>query len=115
MAEYLREKRNLRTGKAKGEHGRPKTGERKRRANSPVHLATEIYLVLRGSLAVIYPTQSQDHIDERAMSLAAKLKGVEAESIHIHFNKSKHNRRLPYRILGHTEEESRPTFVVDVL
>src|SRR5262249_53272682 len=87
MAEYLREKRNLRTGKAKGEPGAPKTGERKRRANSPVHLATEIYLLLRGTLPMIYPYQSEAHIDERAMSLAAKLKGVEPESIYIHFKK----------------------------
>ena len=125
IIEFLGGKRSLRTGRAKGDSlggkrsakgkaGRPRMSEMKRRPRSPAHLATEIYLVLRGILPMIYPNKSETDIRDRAMYLAAKLKGVGTEAIQNHLDKSK-NDRLPYRVYGYQEEDSPKWWSPDLL
>jgi hypothetical protein len=115
VAEFLSGERNLHTGRAKGEAGRPRWSEKQRRAFSPTHRATEIFLLLRDMLPMIYPKRSKAHIHDRAMLLATMMvKGVSTEAIQIHLNKSKADRP-PYRIYGHHEEDSPREFVLDLL
>lgn len=119
VAEFLDGTRKLSTGRAKGETkndaGAPKQSEKLRRAFSPAHRATEIFLLLRDMLPMIYPKQSEADIRDRAMLLAAMMvKGVSTKAIQNHLDKSKDDR-LPYRIYGHHEEDSPHEFALDLL
>jgi hypothetical protein len=106
IAEFLSGERNLRTGRAKGEPGAPRQSEKLRRSHNRTHQAAEIFFVIRDTLPRIYPEKSQTDIRDRAMSLAAKLKGVDdPETIQNYLEKSKADR-LPYRVFGYEEEDS---------
>jgi hypothetical protein len=105
VAEFVEGKRSLRSGRAKSKSGAPRQSEKQRRARAIAHQAAEIFFVIRDTLPRIYPKQSQADIRDRALLLAATLKGVETETITNHLKKSKDDR-LPYRIYGYEEEDS---------
>jgi hypothetical protein len=115
VAEFLSGERNLNTGRAKSDPGAPEWSEKQRRAFGPTHRATEIFLLLRDVLPMIYPKRSKTQIRDRAMLLATRMvKGVSTKAIDNHLDKSK-DERPPYRIFGHHEEDSPHLFVLDLL
>jgi hypothetical protein len=96
----------LYTGRAEGDVGTPPKTEKERRRDHPTHQAAEIFFVLRDTLPLIYPEQKRRDISKRAMELAAKLKGIETETLQDHRDKSKKRRGLLYRIYGYQEEDT---------
>jgi hypothetical protein len=104
VAEFISGERNLRTGRRKGEAGRPHQSEKQRRQNSKAHRAAEIFLVIQSGLSVIYHEQSKAQIHDRALLLAELQTGVSEETIKNYLEKPK----LPYRVRvsGYGEEDS---------
>jgi hypothetical protein len=117
VAEFLSGERSRGTGRMKGETknnaGPPRWSEAQRRALGPAHRATEIFLVFRDTLSLIYPYKSEADIHYRAMLLAEMQTGVSTETIANHLKKPI-GERLPYRVLGHQEGEGRRWWVEDL-
>jgi hypothetical protein len=93
IVQFLTGERNLRTGRLRGEPGRPRMSPEKRRAESPVHdAATEvdaIHDILRRS----YPDQRSSQIRDRAMEIAAQRNDVEASTLAKYLSRPKKDRR----------------------
>jgi hypothetical protein len=83
VADLLTGERNPRTGRLKGKPGRPKMTAEERRAP---HIAD----ILRE----LYPEQTPAQIHDRALSIAAGMRGVKsAETVKFHLNRARNDRR----------------------
>jgi hypothetical protein len=72
ICEFLTGQRNPRTGRCKGERGRPKMTAEARRKQTPTHDAADEFLVIRDILRRLYPEQSAGDIRDRAEEIAKK-------------------------------------------
>jgi hypothetical protein len=94
VADFLTGERNPRTGRLKGKPGRSKMTAEERRAMNPVHDAADMVPVIADILLLHYPEQTPAQIRDRALSIAAGMKGVKsAETVNFHLNRAKNDRR----------------------
>jgi hypothetical protein len=70
ISEFLTGERNIRTGRLKGEPGRPKMSREARRARNPVHDAADEVDMIVGILRQFYPWQEREQVRERAAEIA---------------------------------------------
>jgi hypothetical protein len=70
IADLLTGKLNPRTGRGKGQPGRPRMSREERRARNPVHDAADEFLVIKSILRHQYPRQSVAQINLRAEKIA---------------------------------------------
>jgi len=78
IVEFLTGQRNLRTGRRKGEPGRPKMSAEERRARTPTHNAADEFSVIVDILQRLYPEQSAGQIRDRAEEIAKARTGARA-------------------------------------
>jgi hypothetical protein len=65
-----------------------------RRAMNPVHDAADMVPEIADILRRFYPEQTPAQIHDRALSIAAGMKGVKsAETVKLHLNRAKNDRR----------------------
>ena len=93
IAQFLTGERSLRTGRLRGEPGRPTMSSEKRRAESPVHNAAEEVDAIQAILRQSYPDQHSSQIRDRARAIAAQRNGVEAITLAKYFRRPKKDRR----------------------
>jgi hypothetical protein len=94
IAQFLTGERSLRTGRLKGERGRPTLSPEKRRAESPVHDAAEEVDAIRAILRrLYYPDQSSSQIRDRAMEITAQRNGVELDTLVNYLKRPRKDRR----------------------
>jgi hypothetical protein len=73
VADFLVGERNTRTGRPKGEPGRPKMSAAERYASNRVHYAAEVeFPVIRDILGRLYPEQDANQINDRAEEIAQR-------------------------------------------
>ena len=70
IADLVTGKLNPRTGRGKGQPGRPRMSREERRARNPVHDAADEFLVIKSILRHHYPRQSVAQINLRAEKIA---------------------------------------------
>jgi hypothetical protein len=90
--ELITGERNPRTGRRKGERGRPKMSRNERRAKNPAHDAAGEFPMIREILRRHYSKQPSKQISDRAEELA-KLRAKTTTSVH--------NLRMRARKTGH--------------
>jgi hypothetical protein len=94
IAQFLTGERNLRTGRLRGEPGRPTMSLEERRAESPVHDAAEEFHAIRAILRrLYYPKQSSSQIRARAMEIAAQRNRVELDTLVNYLKRPRKDRR----------------------
>jgi hypothetical protein len=70
IIQFLTGARSLRSGRLKGERGRPKLSADERRAMNPVHDAADEFYAIKNILKRLYPKQPSDQIEYRAERIA---------------------------------------------
>ena len=70
IADLVTGKLNPRTGRGKGQPGRPRMSREERRARNPIHDAADEFLVIKSILRHHYPRQSVAQINLRAEKIA---------------------------------------------
>jgi hypothetical protein len=87
VAQFLTGERNLKTGRLKGEPGRPKMSIEQRRNFNPVHRAADEARVIIAILKRHYPRRSQHDIVDRAAKIAADRNGARHETLLKHLGR----------------------------
>jgi hypothetical protein len=80
-------------GKVKRPRGRPRLTYEERRANNPVHNAADDVPIVRNILRRLYPKQLKKQIDDRAVSVAAKLHKIKGKTLRYHLKRPKSDHR----------------------
>ena len=93
VVEFLAGKRNLRTGRLRGEPGRPAMAEEMRRKHNPVHDAADELPVIAAILTRLYPAVATKAVKERAIAIAARRKGARPEILTRHLSRPGSDRR----------------------
>jgi hypothetical protein len=93
VVEFLAGKRNLRTGRLRGEPGRPAMAEEMRRKHNPVHDAADELPVIAAILTRLYPAVAKKAVKERALTIAAGRKGANPASLTRHLSRPASDRR----------------------
>lgn len=93
VVEFLAGKRNLRTGRLRGEPGRPAMAEEMRRKHNPVHDAADELPVIAAILTRLYPAVAKKAVKERAIAIAAGRKGAAPEILTRHLSRPRSDRR----------------------
>jgi hypothetical protein len=94
IVEFLTGARSLHTGKPKGQPGRPKMSEEKRRASNPIHDAAGEFPLIKKILKQYYPTQSAGHINDRAEAIAQKRANIATSVKNYRRRSGKHPHKL---------------------
>jgi hypothetical protein len=89
VCEFLTGERNLKTGRMRGEPGKPKMSGDQRRADNPVHRAADEVPIVAAVLKEAYPDKPERMIAMRAAEVAAARNGARVETL------LKHLRRPP--------------------
>ena len=93
VCQLLSGERNLKTGRMKGESGRPKMSGDQRRAINPVHRAADEVPVVAAVLKEAYPDKPEPVIAKRAAEVAAALNGARVETLVKHLSRSQRDPR----------------------
>lgn len=93
IAQFLTGERSLRTGRLRGEPGRPTMSLEERRAESPVHDAAEELDAIRAILRRLYRDQDSSQIRDRAMEIAAQRNGVKLDTLVNYLKRPRKDRR----------------------
>jgi hypothetical protein len=76
IADFLTGERNPKTGRMRGEPGRPKMSTEERRARNRAHDAIDEIPVIRAILRRLYPEQDANQINDRAEEIAQRRKNI---------------------------------------
>jgi hypothetical protein len=95
VVQFLTGERNLRTGRNRGEPGRPKMTAEERRAANPVHDAAEEVPAIAAILRKLYPSRAKSALLERAVEIAARRKRVRRDTLARYLGRS---RKDPHRV-----------------
>jgi hypothetical protein len=93
IVQFLTGERNRRTGRLRGEPGRPTMSLEERRAESPVHDAAEEVDAIRAILRRLYRDQDSSQIRNRAMEIAAQRNRVELDTPVNYLKRPRKDRR----------------------
>ena len=93
VAQFLTGERNLKTGRRRGEPGRPVQSFEQRRAHNPVHRAADQARVIILILKRHYPNRSRNEIEYRAAKIAAERNGSRYKTLLRHLARSARDRR----------------------
>jgi hypothetical protein len=93
VVQFLTGERNLRSGRLKGERGRPQMSSEERRAASPVHDAADEVLSIKIILHQLYPDQDRGQINDRAIAIAARRGGTAPSTLSKYLNRPRRDRR----------------------
>ena len=92
VMEYVRGERNPKTGKRKGDRGPRKKTSAERRATTPTHDAADFVPVIQTYLREAYPKQDRGEINDRALKIAARIKGARADTVADHQKRGRRDR-----------------------
>ena len=92
VIEFVRGKRNPKTGKRKGERGPRTKTSAERRATTPTHDAADFVPVIQTYLREAYPKQDRGEINDRALEIAAGIKGARADTVADHQKRGRRDR-----------------------
>jgi hypothetical protein len=93
IAEFLLGKRNLKTGKKKGERGPRRKSPEERRKKTPVHDAADLMHVIKEILGSMFPKQRPKDIHDRAILFAAEIKSVDPKTLENYLKRPQQDRR----------------------
>lgn len=93
VCQFLTGERNLKTGRMKGEPGRPRMSGDQRRAINPVHVAADEVPVVAAVLKKAYPDRPEPVIARRAAEVAARRNGARVETLVKHLSRSQRDPR----------------------
>jgi hypothetical protein len=93
VAQFLSGERNLKTGRKRGEPGRPVQSVAQRRADNPVHRAADKFRVIFIILKRRFPNRSRNEIEYRAAKIAAERNGARHETLLRHLARSARDPR----------------------
>jgi hypothetical protein len=93
VAQFLTGERNLKTGRRRGEPGRPVQSVEQRRADNPVHRAADEFRVIFIILKRHFPNRSRNEIEYRGAKIAAERNGARHETLLRHLARSARDPR----------------------
>jgi hypothetical protein len=88
ISEFLTGERNLKTGRRRGEPGRPVQSVEQRRAQNPVHRAADEARVIIAILKRHYPNRSRDDVEYLAAKIAAERNGAQLRPLLRHLGRA---------------------------
>jgi hypothetical protein len=93
VAQFLTGERNLKTGRLKGEPGRPRMSSEERRNINPVNRAADEARIIIAILKRHYPRRSRSEIEDRAAKIAADRNGARYETLLRHLERAARDPR----------------------